>query len=132
MQKIKVYNLAKLIQDNFTDKQIHSQERMAVMVGESGVTIFDREAIGYEFKSTEESITIDLTDILKPNTHRMFPQYTVDVSIQEILDQAEYEEMELLAFLEKHDYNTRCRCNYKLLLNVIKTIGLDKKDFIEV
>jgi len=128
MKTIKVYNIGELIKKELPGKMVHMLNKVAIIEGNNGVTVFDDEAVGWKKKSIEEEIKIGLTDIPEENTYYVIPQYMVNASIKELLE-AEYEEMPITQFIDRYNYNSRLQNNFKTVLRAIDEIGLDSKEY---
>ena len=128
MKTIKVYNIGELIKKELPGKMVHMLNKVAIIEGNNGVTVFDDEAVGWKKKSIEEEIKIGLTDIPEENTYYVIPQYMVNASIKELLE-AEYEEMPITQFIDRYNYNSRLQNNFKTMLRTINEIGLDSKEY---
>jgi len=128
MKTIKVYNIGELIKKELPGKMVHMLNKVAIIEGNNGVTVFDDEAVGWKKKSIEEEIKIGLTDIPEENTYYVIPQYMVNASIKELLE-AEYEEMPITQFIDRYNYNSRLQNNFKTMLRTIDEIGLDSKEY---
>ena len=131
MKTIKVYNISKLIKKELPDKIVHMLNKVAIVVGNKGITIFDDEAVGWKKKDIEEEIEIGLTDIPEKGTIYVMPQYMVAVSIKELME-AEHEEMLITQFVDRYNYNSRLQNNFKTILRTIDEIGLDSKEYFEL
>ena len=131
MKTIKVYNISKLIKKELPDKIVHMLNKVAIVVGNKGITIFDDEAVGWKKKDIEEEIEIGLTDIPEKGTIYVMPQYMVAVSIKELME-AEHEEMLITQFVDRYNYNSRLQNNFKTMLRTIDEIGLDSKEYFEL
>jgi len=128
MKTIKVYNIGELIKKELPGKIVHMLNKVAIVEGNNGVTVFDDEAIGWKKKSIYEEIKIGLTDIPEENTYYVMPQYMVNASIKELLE-AEYEEMPITQFVNRYNYNNRLQNNFKTMLKTIDEIGLNSKEY---
>ena len=128
MKTIKVYNIGELIRKELPGKMVHMLNKVAIIEGNKGVTIFDDEAVGWKKNSIEEEIKIGLTDIPEENSYYVIPQYMVDASIKELL-KADYEEMPITQFVNRYNYNSRLQNNLKTMLKTIDEIGLDSKEY---
>jgi len=131
MKTIKVYNISKLIKKELPDKIVHMLNKVAIVVGNKGITIFDDEAVGWKKKDIEEEIEIGLTDIPEKGTIYVMPQYMVAVSIKELME-AEHEEMLITQFVDRYNYNSRLQNNFKTMLRTFDEIGLDSKEYFEL
>jgi len=128
MKTIKVYNIGELIKKELPGKMVHMLNKVAIIEGNNGVTVFDDEAVGWKKNSIEEEIKIGLTDIPEENTIYVIPQYMVNASIKELME-AEYEEMPITQFVNRYNYNSRLQNNFKTMLRTINEIGLDSKEY---
>jgi len=128
MKNIKVYNIGELIKKELPGKMVHMLNKVAIIEGNNGVTVFDDEAVGWKKNSIEEEIKIGLTDIPEENTYYVIPQYMVNASIKEFLE-AGYEEMPITQFVNRYNYNSRLQNNFKTMLRTINEIGLDSKEY---
>jgi len=128
MKTIKVYNIGELIKKELPGKMVHMLNKVAIIEGNNGVTVFDDEAVGWKKNSIEEEIKIGLTDIPEENSYYVIPQYTVNASIKELLE-ADYEEMPITQFVSRYNYNSRLQNNFKTMLRTIDEIGLDSKEY---
>ena len=128
MKTIKVYNIGELIKKELPGKMVHMLNKVAIIEGNNGVTVFDDEAVGWKKNSIEEEIKIGLTDIPEENTYYVIPQYMVNASIKEFLE-AGYEEMPITQFVNRYNYNSRLQNNFKTMLRTINEIGLDSKEY---
>jgi len=128
MKNIKVYNIGELIKKELRGKMVHILNKVAIIEGNKGVTIFDDEAVGWKKNSIEEEIKIGLTDIPEENSYYVIPQYMVDASIKELLE-ADYEEMPITQFVSRYNYNSRLQNNFKTMLRTIDEIGLNSKEY---
>ena len=133
MKKIKVYNLAKMVQEmkfkNLPQQTTQSNHKMAIIEGIDGVIIFDDEATGYIKESVNNEISIGICEMVEGKFFCL-PQYTFKMSIKEIIENAEYEEFILDAFItERRHRKERIKENFKTLLETINKIGLDENEF---
>lgn len=132
MKNIKVYNLKEKIEnEDFDGKKVttYSFSKIAIMTGKKGVLCFNEEAIGYLKDNIDEEIEISLNDISTGNTICCMPQYEIKMSIKEIIETINFEEMELIEFIKRYNYNSRLRDNFSNILKSINKIGLKKKDY---
>lgn len=121
---IKVYDIDALIDEEInkdSDKQyqtFHFNEGAAIIVGPAGGgCIVDYEAIGKDFKSVDEEVEIAVCpkERTDENGHRVFsivPTATLKCPVKELME-APSKEMKVKDFFYKHDYNDRCRRNFK-------------------
>ena len=133
MKKIKVYNLAKMVQEmkfkNLPQQTTQSNHKMAIIEGINGVIIFDDEATGYIKKSVNDEIEIGICEMVEGKFFCL-PQHTIKVSIKDIYDNAAYEEIILDEFItDRRHRKERIKENFKTLLNTINKIGLNKEEF---
>jgi len=131
MKTIKVYNIGELIKKELPGKMVHMLNKVAIVVGSKGITLFDNEAVGWKKKNIEKKIEIGLTDIPDKGTIYVMPQYMVAVSIKELME-AEHEEMLITQFVDRYNYNSRLQNNFKTILRTIDEIGLDSKEYFEL
>ena len=127
MKKIKVYNIGELVEKNLPEKRIHGSDKLAIVEGANGVLVFDNEAVGWKKDTINDTIEIGLTNIPEENSFFMFPQYTADMQIKDLL-KAEYEEMTITEFIDRYNYNNRLKRNFEIILESFNEIGLDRKD----
>lgn len=121
---IKVYDIDALIDEEInkdSDKQyqtFHFNEGAAIIIGPAGGgCIVDYEAIGKDFKSVDEEVEIAVCpkERTDENGHRVFsivPTATLKCPVKELME-APSKEMKVKDFFYKHDYNDRCRRNFK-------------------
>lgn len=131
MEKVKVYNVDKYLIEQI-NKQSYNMDRAVIFVGDNGACIFDYEGCGKILKSDTEAFEIDLNDYIEDKrTVYIMPQYEGSITIKEIVDNAEFEEMELKKFMHKHSYNSRCISNFNGVLETINEIGLSASDYVD-
>lgn len=132
MKSIKVYNLKEKIEkEDFDGKKLttYNFSKMAIMEGKKGILCFNEEGIGYLKDNIDDKIEISLNDIPKENIIYVMPQYEVMMSLKEITNDVNYEEMELTQFIRRYNYNRRLKDNFSDILKSINKIGLKKKDY---
>jgi hypothetical protein len=80
----------------------------------------------------DESVEFTFNDAQEDGQNNIYilPQYKSSVPIRDLLE-AEYEEMELAAFLRKRDYNDRCRNNFWQVQKGFAEIGLHVNDYYQ-
>lgn len=130
MKLVKVYNLEKIVRDNFKDRKAYDKN-ICIMVGEKGVVTFDTEGIGSTYDSENDTIEIYMTDIPAEHIIYTMPQYKAITTIKELMDDAEYTEYELQEYFSRHNYNGRLKSNYKQLLEAIDSVGINSKQYIK-
>jgi len=128
MKTIKVYNIGELIKRELPGKMVHMLNKVAIIEGNNGVTVFDDEAVGWRKNTTDATIEIGLTDIPEKGTIYIMPQYMIDVQIINLME-AEYEEMPITQFVSRYNYNSRLQNNFKTMLRTIDEIGLNSKEY---
>ena len=135
MKSIKVYNLKeKIKKEDFNGKKVttYSFSKIAILEGKKGVLCFNEEGIGYLKDNIKDEIEISLNDIPIGNHICCMAQYQIKMSIKEIMDTVNFEEMELTEFITRYDYNNRLRDNFASILKSINKVGLKKKDYYVV
>lgn len=130
MKTVRVYDLAKIVKDNFEDCQAYDND-ICIMVGERGVVTFDSEGIGSTYGSTEDTVNIYMTDIPPENIIYTMPQYKATMTIKEFIEGNDYRECTLQEYFNGYNYNSRLKENYKSLLKAIKDIGINYKEYVK-
>lgn len=134
MEKVKVYNLNEYIIKE-CGKQTFRNDKIMIVVGDNGVVIRDYEGCGWDENLVTDSITVQLNDYTPKENGKysiyIMPQYETHIPIQEIIENAECEEMYLKEFMHKWNYNSRCSANFRETLDSIKHAGIDFKIYLD-
>lgn len=132
MKKIKVYDLRTYIESQNSDGKIlttHWFHKLAILTGDKGGVVFNNEGIGFSRGDIKYKIEIGLVDKITDGSIAVESQYKAKLSLKEIMDNANCEEMELTQFIDKYNYNDRLRTNFKKLIEIINKIGLNSNDY---
>ena len=124
MNKIKVYNLQKLIKSTF-GKNVITFDKIAIIEGNDGVVAFNKDAKYYTFPETSGEIKMILSTTETEFNYDMYlnPESILTVSIEEILTETEFKQMRLKDFVRSHDDNRESRERFEELLMTISEIG---------
>ena len=130
MEKVKVYNIAKLIEERLPDKRTYfNSSKFCIIEGNnSGVVIFDDEACGWIKNSTEDKVKIGLIDAEQGNGIPCMAQYTVEIPIKELL-KAEHKEIGITEFVGRYNRKSRIMDNLNNVLWAMDKIGLNSKEY---
>jgi hypothetical protein len=129
MKKIRVYNIAGLIEKEMPDKRAYfNSAKLCIMEGNNGVIIFDDEACGWIKNSTENNIKIGLIDAEQENGIPCMAQYTVEIPVKDLMT-AEFEEMPITKFVDRYNRKSRIMDNLKNVLEVMDKIGLNRTEY---
>lgn len=130
MKNVRVYDLEKIVRDNFKDCQAYNKD-ICIIISAHGVVAFDSEGIGSTYDSTEDSINIYMTDIPPKNIVYTAPKYKAAMTIREVIEATEYRECQLQEYFNRYNYNSRLRSNYHNLLKAIEDIGINYKEYVK-
>jgi hypothetical protein len=134
LSKIKVYNIRKYIESLDFDgakRTTHFLDELAILEGKKGVLAFMNEAVGWFYDSLQDEFTFGLTDI---DENQIFfrAQYEINISLEEIVNNCEYEEMLITEFVKDYDRKRRIIENFEDILKAINKIGLKKSDYYRI
>ena len=138
-QNVDVYDLDKFIADN-TDGQYepHYMHKAAIIVAPNGKgCIVDYEAIGQDFDSIEDEVNIPLhekeTEEVDEQGNKvrhisLVATHSVEVPVQDIINEASKETMTYREFFNKYKYNDRCSKNFRELIAHLKKNGMFEEE----
>lgn len=137
MKKIKVYNLKKFVESfSDSDLEMHRMSEVAIFEARGLVLVMDHEAVGIEQNVITDSFWAELYQkpIMKNGreTISLFPCKKTLIIIKDVLEHVEYKEMELLDFFARHDYNDRCRRNFREMLKSLEEAAFDIDSYLPV
>jgi len=143
MKKVRKYNfntaLDKMkeedseLKEKLDSENLHTRDTDFIIVGTNGILIsVSHEGVHYMFKSLEEKYEIGLWE--KPTKHEdgttstpIFPKYNIKVKIKYLMENSEYEEYDIKNMV-RH-FGSRLDTNYAVLLESLKEIGLNLKEY---
>jgi len=128
MKQVKVYNVAKFIEDNCDDRNLTAygtDASWAILEGPDGILVVDNEAVHYKFGSGVDQCEIDCCK--NDGGMYMMPSCTATVYVAAVMSEAETHMEPLGSFVRR--FGSRIEHNYDLLLQSIKGIGLNPQDY---
>lgn len=117
---IDVYDLDAWIASE-TDGQFESHDYhggAAILIRPDGSgCMLDFEAVGYEFRSIDDTTEIGIHKISKPDENGNFSisiiaTHMIKCTYREIMDNAPVTQMTVDEFFSKRNYNSRCQSNF--------------------
>jgi hypothetical protein len=137
MKQVKVYNVAKWIQEspsNAKKLEVHgTRGELAILEGPGGFIVSCTEGVFFVENTEDATIPVGLSPAPERDedghakSFCLFPTGSVDLPIKEIRKGCDCEEKPLGDFVRR--FGHRLESNYAYLLDAIEEIGLDPNDY---
>lgn len=131
MVKIKVYDVNEFVKKNYPEYEAFRYEKAAIFEGANGVVFAEREAVHKRENLLTDSVQIPLCKKASEGHIAIMASAELTVSLAELVAGAPCEEMNMEDFFTRRNYNPRCQENYAILLNSLRSIGLDPRSFLD-
>lgn len=132
MKKIKVYDLDAFVAQEHPEYEPFRYEKAAIFEGPRGVVFAEEEAVHQKENLLTDSVVVPLAK--RTDEHHIAIMATAEmrVSLDDIVENAPYEEKTMEEFFARRDYNPRCQDNYATLMNSLRDIGFDLHGYFDI
>lgn len=130
MKTLKVYDVDEFFRKEAKMSAFHYGSA-AIIKGPNGVILAEHEAVHQVENLITDSVVIPLAAIPSKGGMAIMATHEATVRLCDIEEKAPYQEMTMEEFFDKRNYNPRCQTNFRILLESMREIGLDPKEYLQ-